>query len=131
VTGNPPGRSAPICRTPNCTDPNSRGWGLAIRVAGALLPLVVLFALVIHVRPRSPAPSSTLLLDVLRLLAFVWAIPYGGYRIAPWGFAIAGLLTIAFVGILFWRRDWRGGVAVLIWFWFFSWLISMFVGSGD
>lgn len=112
-------------------DPNSRGLGLALRVVGALVPMAVLFTVAllnIEQRMALKAPVAT---DFLRVAGYLWGVPFGGYRVAPWTFGLTAVATLACTALLLVRRDRRGAVAAFFWCLFFAWLVSLFVGSGD
>ena len=100
-------------------DAHSRGWGLLLRLAGAVVPLAALFALLHAGVSKTPFP--------LRAIALVWAWPWGAYRLQPLGFGVMGLLTLLFVAGLLVRKDWRGATAVLIWSLFWGWVILAYV----
>ncbi len=101
----------------NAADPNSRGWGLLLRLAGAIVPLAALFVLGV-MKDTLPATG---LLSVVKGIGVPWGWPYHAYRAAPLGFGGAGLLTALFTAALLFRKDWRGAVSIVIWSVVWAW----------
>ena len=110
-------------------DANTRGFGLLLRVAGAIVPIAVAFSMVIGGLqggargPKLPAPLASF----LKAAGIVWAWPGNAYRLGPLGFGLMGVLTVAFVVALLLRRDRSGAITVLIWSLFLGWFLSYLV----
>ena len=108
-------------------DKNSRGAGLALRSAGALLPLVAFWA--IFLNPRFLGSPGAEVSSLFKVIAFLWAWPYGVYRVEPFAFSALALVGVIFVAVLGFRRDWRGALSVLIWCFFWGWLMAVLIGQ--
>jgi hypothetical protein len=100
-------------------DANSRGWGLLLRVAGAIVPIGVFF--LPAVARHTTAPSF------FRGIGRLWAWPWDAYVVAPLGFGLMGLLTLLFAAGILLRRDWRGAIGILIWSLLWGWVILAYV----
>ncbi len=114
---------------PALRDPNSRGLGLLLRVAGIVLPFASWW--VFLNREDAMTSVSPSLTRVIRLVAVPWSWPYSAYKIAPWTFGVAGLVAVVFVIVMLLRRDWRGACTALAVSLFFGWLTGMLIGQGD
>ena len=113
-----------------CYDKNSKGLGLLLRVAGAVVPLAAVFAL--YGRSRwSPPHLPVALAWLLRVISFLWAWPSSGYYRLPLAFGVMAVLTVVFVVVLFARRDRGGALTVLVWSLFWGWLFAMASGWTD
>lgn len=66
-------------------------------------------------------------LSLFRGLGFLWAWPFGAYRVLPFGFGLLGLLTLLFIIGMLVRRDWRGAAVILIWSLFWGWVVFSYV----
>ena len=118
---------------PTPQDKNTRGLGVALRFAGAILPLAAFWVILLRVDrdPYGTSVSHDALARVFRVIAYLWAWPYAIYGQLPLPFAALALLSIIMVGVLIVRRDWRGSVTVLIWSLFWGWLPAMLIGQGE
>ena len=77
-------------------DKNSRGLGVALRAAGALLPLAAWWALFLNVdRPGSGSSSAPRAVSsVFAVIAYSWAWPDSVYREAPLAFGTLGPVEV-------------------------------------
>ncbi len=107
-------------------DANTRGWGLLLRVAGVIIPIVATCMMVaggLQGGPRGPGLSAPLA-SFLKAAGILWGWPGNAYRLSPLGFGLMGLLAAAFVVALLLRRDRSGAVTVLVLSLFFGWFIA-------
>jgi hypothetical protein len=112
-------------------DRDSRGWGLVLRVAGALVPLLGFW--ISHfeayrdwwVQAAVPDWVST----VFSVMAFLWAWPYRGFHYEPVAFGSLALLCVLFAVAMWVRRDRLGAVTVVVWCLFWGWLLATIIGQ--
>lgn len=110
-------------------DKNSGGVGLALRLAGALLPPVVLFGSGFLVPVRTPPPEW--LSGVFKVIALLWAWPYGMWNAWPLNFGVLALWGLVVSGIILIRRDRRGSITVLAFSFAWGWLIAAIAGTAQ
>ena len=96
---------------------NSRGFGFALRVAGALVPIASTVAL-------GFAPQDGWAARILRVVGYPWGGWGEGNGRLPVAFGAMGLVALAFTAVLLVRRDWRGATGILLWSLFVGFLIS-------
>ena len=95
---------------------NSRGFGFALRVAGAILPVA---ALAFGNVPQVGWPAQA-----LRVVGYPWGGWSEGNGRLPVAFGAMGLAALAFTAVLLVRRDWRGATGILLWSLFVGFLVS-------
>ena len=110
---------------------NTRGLGVVLRFASAIVPPVTCFLMLLLVEERQYGESATpdLFHNVFRVIAFVWAWPYAMYDQQPLSFGLLALLAIVLSVVLLVRRDWRGAVTVFLWCLFWGWLLAAIIGQ--
>jgi hypothetical protein len=113
-----------------CYDKNSKGLGLLLRVAGAIVPFGAAWGLAVALHWSEPGLPAALAWP-LRVIAFLWAWPSAGYYRLPLFFGAIAILTIGFMVILFRRHDRRGSLTVLVWSLFWAWFGAMVSGWTD
>lgn len=108
-------------------DENSGGVGLALRLAGCLLLPAVPFGVGYLVGNSAPE----WLLSVFRVIAFLWAWPFGMWNAWPLFFAVLVLYGLLMSAIIFLRGD-RGGAATVLAFTFaWGWILSAIIGTAQ
>jgi hypothetical protein len=114
--------------TPEPTrDKNSGGVGLALRLAGTLLAPVVFFGLGWLIPVRTPPPAFVL--SVFKVIALLWAWPYGMWNVWPLNFGVLALWGLLMSGIILIRRDTRGAATVLAFSFAWGWLVAAIAGT--
>ena len=108
-------------------DKNSGGVGLALRLAGCLLPPAVPFGVGYLARTSPPE----WLLSVFRVIAFLWAWPFGMWSVFPLYFAPLALFGLLMSVIVFIRGDRRGAATVLAFAFVWGWLLSAIFWTGQ
>ncbi len=108
-------------------DKNSGGIGLVLRLAGCLLPPAIPFALRYFVRTSPPEWLSS----GFRVIAFLWAWPFGMWNVWPVFFGVLVLSGLLMSVIVFIRGD-RGGAATVLAFTFaWGWILSAIIGTAQ